>query len=440
MGAVLWTGVLGATIAARLHPPFAGEARWIALGGAFWMATHGYLRRGGEAESGLRFVAGLALAAGASQIGWVLLHLDRVPADPRALLDLATGQSVLFAPLGLLAVAPWSRAARERYLAAALGSLPRAFAVARLGCLAAGCCHGVTGIHGTHPTRLYEIVGLLALDAGTRRLPSAWVGPATLVGFGGVRLLTEPVRAVPPLGEPLVAPSCVGARLGRDRSRDGAGCGAASPQACRSSMRRASLTGALQVMLAVWTVLLSGPPLSSRIGAEPATFLVFFVSAALLVATRRPPVARPRGRHALLFGLALALGFASHAPLGGVIGLVGLALGLDPGELSSAGAAGPLLLISVVAVAPVFEELLYRERLLDAIAATRLGGSGATLLTSALFALTHLTAWQVLGSFLVGLVLALLRRASRSVLACIGFHAGLNLCSVRDCAGGALDV
>jgi hypothetical protein len=210
MGAVLWTGVLGATIAARLHPPFAGEARWIALGGAFWMATHGYLRRGGEAQSGLRFVAGLALAAGASQIGWVLLHLDRVPADPRALLDLATGQSVLFAPLGLLAVAPWSRAARERYLAAALGSLPRAFAVARLGCLAAGCCHGVTGIHGTHPTRLYEIVFLLALDAGTRRLPSAWVGPATLVGFGGVRLLTEPVRAVPPLGEPLVAPSAVG--------------------------------------------------------------------------------------------------------------------------------------------------------------------------------------------------------------------------------------
>lgn len=205
-------------------------------------------------------------------------------------------------------------------------------------------------------------------------------------------------------------------------------------------MRPASLSGALQVMLAVWTALLSGPPLSSRIGAEPATLLVFFLSAALLLATRRPPVARPRRRHALLFGLALALGFVSRSPLGGAIGLVGLALGLDPAEVSSAGAAGPLLLISVVVVAPVFEELLYRERLLDAIAATPLGWSGATLLTSALFALTHLTAWQMLGSFMVGLVLALLRRALRSVLVCIGFHAGLNLCSVPDCAGSALDV
>jgi hypothetical protein len=209
MGAVLWTAVLGATIAARLHPPCAGEARWVALAGAFWMAIHGYLQRGGRSDSGLRLVAGLVLAAAASHIGWVLLHLDRVQADPRALLGPAAGQSVLFAPLGLLALAPWGRAVRERYLAAALGSLPRAFAVARLGCIAAGCCHGVTGTHGTHPVRLYEIAALLTLDAATRRLPAAWVAPSTLVGFGGIRLLTEPARAAPPLGEPLVAPSAL---------------------------------------------------------------------------------------------------------------------------------------------------------------------------------------------------------------------------------------
>jgi hypothetical protein len=210
MGAVLWTAVLGATMAARLHPPFAEGARWIALGGAFWIATRGYVRRGGEAESGPRFVAGLVLAAASSHLGWALLHLDQVVANPRALLHPTAGQSVLFAPLGVLALSPWGRAARARYLAAALGSLPHAFAVARLGCLAAGCCRGVAGALGTHPTRLYEIAGLLALDAWTRRLPSAWVGPSTLVGFGGIRLLTEPVRAAPPLGEPLVAPSALG--------------------------------------------------------------------------------------------------------------------------------------------------------------------------------------------------------------------------------------
>jgi membrane protease YdiL (CAAX protease family) len=60
------------------------------------------------------------------------------------------------------------------------------------------------------------------------------------------------------------------------------------------------------------------------------------------------------------------------------------------------------------------------------------------LLTSGLFALTHLTPWQMLGSFLVGIVLALIRQVSGSVIACIGFHAGLNLRSVWDCAVGVL--
>jgi hypothetical protein len=210
VSAALWTVASGATLAAQLHPPFAQVARWIALGSAFWMAIWGYLRRGGRAESGPRFVAGLALAAASAHLGWALLHFDGVMLHPRALLNPAVGQSVLFAPLGVLALAPWKRAARERYLAAALGSLPHAFAVARLGCLACGCCHGVEGALGTHPTRLYEIAGLLGLAGWTRRLPAAWVGPTTLLGFGGIRLVTEPFRAPPSLGEPLIAPAALG--------------------------------------------------------------------------------------------------------------------------------------------------------------------------------------------------------------------------------------
>jgi hypothetical protein len=207
--AALWTVVSGATLGAYLHPHFARTAGWIALSGAFWMAIFDYLRRGGGAESGTRFVAGLVLAAASAHLGGALLHLDVVMLRPRALLDPAAGQSVLFAPLGVLAVAPRERAARERFLATAIGSLPPAFAVARLGCLARGCCHGISGAFGAHPTRLYEIAGLLSLAEGTRRIPAAWVGPVTLAGFGALRLLTEPFRAPHPLGEPLIPPAAL---------------------------------------------------------------------------------------------------------------------------------------------------------------------------------------------------------------------------------------
>jgi membrane protease YdiL (CAAX protease family) len=203
-------------------------------------------------------------------------------------------------------------------------------------------------------------------------------------------------------------------------------------------MSRCSLVAALQVMLAVWTILLCGPLLSPRIGEEPATLLVFCLAAALLVRTRYPAPARPRLRQSALFALGIAVGFAGHSPLCGAIGLAGLAIGLDPGTAPPPGAGGPLLLVAVVAVAPVFEELLYRERILDAIAATPLGTAGAALVSSALFALPHLAPWQVLGSFVVGLVLALVRQLLGTVTACIGMHAGLNLRSVCDGAGGAL--
>lgn len=210
MGAALWAVVSGVVLAARLEPSVAPIARWTALGGAFWMAVVVYLRRGGRAESGSRFVAGLVLAGALAHLGWALLHLDDVAVHPRALLNPAVGHSVLFAPLGILALAPGKRAARERYLAVALGSLPEAFAVARFGCLARGCCQGSSAVFGAGATPLCEIVGLLALAGWTRRLTAAWVGPATLSGFGTIRLLTEPFRTPSPLGEPVIAPAALG--------------------------------------------------------------------------------------------------------------------------------------------------------------------------------------------------------------------------------------
>jgi len=74
---------------------------------------------------------------------------------------------------------------------------------------------------------------------------------------------------------------------------------------------------------------------------------------------------------------------------------------------------------------PVVEELLYRERIWDALGAVPLLIRG--LVTSALFALPHVEAWSVLGTFLVGAGLALTRAASRSLGFCVALHAGLNL-------------
>ena len=121
-------------------------------------------------------------------------------------------------------------------------------------------------------------------------------------------------------------------------------------------MRSTPLGSALLVMLAVWTVLASGSVLSALIGGESAALLVFCLAAALLIMTRRPSVVRPRLRDAALFGLALALGFAGHPPLRGVIALVGFALRLDPSLAAPPGGSGFPLLIAVVVVAPVFEE------------------------------------------------------------------------------------
>jgi hypothetical protein len=117
---------------------------------------------------------------------------------PWAVLDPAEGFCVLFVPLGPLLLAPWGTA---------FSTLPLAIAVARLGCLAAGCCGGANG----EPTPLYEIAGLVALHTAVWKVPDRWVTPAVLAGLGLVRLAVEPWRAAPPLGEPMVSAATIAA-------------------------------------------------------------------------------------------------------------------------------------------------------------------------------------------------------------------------------------
>jgi hypothetical protein len=128
-------------------------------------------------------------------------------ARPGLLFDPTLGFCVLFVPLGLLLL--------ERS-AAAFASLPLALAVARLGCLAAGCCLGAPtsapwAVAGLHPTALYEVAGLLVLHAAVSAAEARWAAPLALGGFGALRLVIDPLRAAPLLGAPLVAPSAIAA-------------------------------------------------------------------------------------------------------------------------------------------------------------------------------------------------------------------------------------
>jgi len=189
----------------------------------------------------------------------------------------------------------------------------------------------------------------------------------------------------------------------------------------------ALLTSAI-LLFAVWDLLLLGRLLANRMGEEGATLAAFSL-ATLLVAAGSGLRSRPSRGSVVGAGLGLVAGYAGYPVWVTVIAAVGLALGLAPRDPWDSPSMGVALLVATVALAPVFEELLYRERLLLALRA-RAGAPLAIVTTSLLFALPHVEAWSVLGTFLVGLALGVTRLAAGSISLCIGIHAGLNLASV----------
>ncbi|GAG34308.1 unnamed protein product, partial [marine sediment metagenome] len=171
-------------------------AQLLCLCVAFWVAVMMYRGR-----APLRFVAGLVLGALFAHLGWALLRVDVIAARPSLLLDPGTGYCVLFVPLGMFLAAPWREGwvDVEAFLAGALATLPLALATARLGCLLLGCCDGAgTGRvwPSRHPVALYDMTGLTLLHLVLSRAPQPFVPPAFCVGFGGLRLLLEPLRTV----------------------------------------------------------------------------------------------------------------------------------------------------------------------------------------------------------------------------------------------------
>ena len=152
--------------------------------------------------------------------------------------------------------------------------------------------------------------------------------------------------------------------------------------------------------------------------ASQASFAAFSLCAASVLWVR-PRAARPRWQR----GSALLAGGVA----GGVAGAA--LLRAAAGSAAVPPAVDGWTVAATVGLAPVFEEILYRERLLAALRPAT-GRVGACLLSSALFAAPHLEGAAVLRSFAAGLALAGVALGLRSVAPCIGLHAGANLTAV----------
>jgi membrane protease YdiL (CAAX protease family) len=180
----------------------------------------------------------------------------------------------------------------------------------------------------------------------------------------------------------------------------------------RAPRRRGAdgLPEAARTLGLVWLALLAQPWLARGTGEAAATTLCFAFATAVVVL---PMLPLPPDRKAAAL---LLVGLVAGATLRDGLGLL-----LPP---AGGGAVG-LARAAQVALAPVFEELLYRERLLVPLR-QRLGAAGAVAITSALFAVPHVEPALVVQTFAMGLALGVVRLASGSVALCVGIHAGWN--------------
>ncbi|MDG2335962.1 MAG: CPBP family intramembrane metalloprotease [Myxococcota bacterium] len=184
------------------------------------------------------------------------------------------------------------------------------------------------------------------------------------------------------------------------------------------------LARALGLVALTWGILGGAPLLLANPGRSDARLLVFGLCTGAAL-WRRAPAPGTRGDAALTGAAGLAVGWAFLPALSAVVLWAGHGLGL-PAPVPEGGGRGLAFLLATTVLAPIFEEIVYRERLLPALA-HGLGRGPALLLSSAAFALPHSTPWATLGSFSAGLVLGSAMLVHGKLALCIGMHAGFNL-------------
>jgi len=198
--------------------------------------------------------------------------------------------------------------------------------------------------------------------------------------------------------------------------------------------RRDDLGDALGLLASVWLVLALGGAVAPLVGARAATLASFGLAGGLCAVDaglrgRRAPRARPTpGSFCVGLGGAAAFavaGFLVAPAIVLVTALFATSIGLAP-PASQRATAGAAALLGSLVLAPAFEEHLYRGRLLPALA-RRTGPSAAVLVSSALFALPHLTPSNIIGTSLAGLVFGATRLATGRTADCVALHVGMNV-------------
>jgi membrane protease YdiL (CAAX protease family) len=139
-------------------------------------------------------------------------------------------------------------------------------------------------------------------------------------------------------------------------------------------------------------------------------------------------------RRDLVLGIAWLMGLI--VIFEGLESLLGIDVGSKQVEATyrAAKAAGalPLLWLSVVVIAPVAEELMFRGFLHRGWAPSWLGVSGTIVLTSALWAMLHqqYNVFGILVIFVMGLILGWMRQRSGSTLLPMVLHTINNLLAI----------
>ena len=96
----------------------------------------------------------------------------------------------------------------------------------------------------------------------------------------------------------------------------------------------------------------------------------------------------------------------------------------------------PILWVAFVAVAPIFEETFVRGFLFEGIRRSRLGVSGAILITALLWTVIHTqyNLYQLSTVFAGGLLLGIARYKTGSVYTGMAMHALINIISMTEVA------